>query len=127
VGVWSIPDLWLAGVALGLLAPFADLLFLGLVADAALNLTLGQPAFSASSAGLIAAYLAMPAVEIVAAMLALRLDRTEPWRLVLLVPLQRLFYRPLIYLSIWRAVLRALTGRRGIWGRIAPVPAQPAN
>ncbi|MES2845403.1 MAG: glycosyltransferase [Pseudomonadota bacterium] len=127
VGVWSIPDLWLAGVALGLLAPFADLLFLGLVADAALNLTLGQPAFSASSAGLIAAYLALPAVEIVAATLALRLDRTEPWWLVLLVPLQRLFYRPLIYLSIWRAVWRAVTGRRGVWGRIAQEMAQSAN
>ena len=42
----------------------------------------------------------------------------DTW-LVLLLPFQRLFYRPLLYVTVYRAVWRALTGRLAGWGKLA--------
>jgi peptidoglycan-N-acetylglucosamine deacetylase len=33
------------------------------------------------------------------------------------LPFQRLVYRPLLYLTVWRAVLLALVGRLASWGK----------
>jgi hypothetical protein len=51
-----------------------------------------------------------------AILLALRFERSEPLRLILLIPFQRLVYRPLLYLTLYRAVARAIRGTLGTWG-----------
>jgi peptidoglycan-N-acetylglucosamine deacetylase len=38
---------------------------------------------------------------------------------VLLFPFQRLYYRQLLYITAWRAMLRALFGRLTGWGKLA--------
>jgi cellulose synthase/poly-beta-1,6-N-acetylglucosamine synthase-like glycosyltransferase len=120
VGLVAIPDLWLAGVALGMLAPLADLVFLGVLVDIARDLAAGRPSDVAPhSLVMAAAWLALPLIEAVALLAALRLQRDESLWQVLLVPVQRLVYRPLLYITVWRAVLRAVFGSQVMWGKLA--------
>jgi hypothetical protein len=115
----AIPDLWLAGVALGLLAPLADLVFLGVLVDIGLDLAAGAPPEAAPRTWAMAAgWLALPLIETAALALALTWEREPRWQL-LLVPVQRLVYRPLLYVTVWRAVLRALRGTLVHWGKVA--------
>lgn len=119
VGLISIPDLWLFGVFLALLAPIADLVFLSVVLDSLIDAMLGRPVFqSPVSVSILAGYLALPLIDVVAALLAFRFERKAP-TLVLLIPLQRFFYRPLQYITVYRAVWRAVTGKIAGWGRLA--------
>lgn len=120
VGLVALPDLALFGIGMGLLAPLADLVLLGLFADMVVSLTLGLPVLgSRLPALMLAGYLALPAMDIVVAATALRFERRETLLLILLIPLQRLIYRPLLYITVWRAVLRATTGQIAGWGKLA--------
>ncbi len=117
VGWVSLPDLWLFGVGLSLLGPIADLVFLGAVIDTGVNLALGRPVpLGSTSALYMASYLALPLIEICAAGLAFAFERRRP-TLMLLMPFQRLIYRPLLYITVYRATWRALTGRLAGWGK----------
>lgn len=117
VGLIAIPDLWLFGVVLALLAPLADLVFYGVLADLLVDIALGRPMLVAPMSALIlAGYLLLPLIDVVAALIAFGYERKAPW-LVLLIPVQRLVYRPLLYITVYRAVWRALTGRLASWGR----------
>jgi len=118
LGPIALPDLWLFGVGLGLLAPLADLVLLGLILHLGIDWALGVPPSGEDpSAKMIAAWLALPALEFLTLLLALRFQRDEPRWLLLLLPIQRLVYRPLLYLTVWRAVLLALIGRLATWGK----------
>ena len=119
VGLISIPDLWLSGVVLALLAPIADLVFLGAVLSVGAALAMGQPvATAAVPVQTIAGYLALPLIDLIAALVAFGFERRAPW-LALLVPVQRLVYRPLFYVTVYRATWRAVTGRLAGWGKLA--------
>jgi hypothetical protein len=48
--------------------------------------------------------------------LAFKLDPKEDRSLLWLIPLQRLFYRQLLYISVIRAMWRATTGSLAKWG-----------
>jgi peptidoglycan/xylan/chitin deacetylase (PgdA/CDA1 family) len=119
IGMLSIPDLWLTGVLMGLVAPLADLFFLGVILHAASNLALGMPVANQNvTAAMIAGWVALPGLDLVAAILAFSFQRNESRWLLLLLPLQRLVYRPLIYVTVYRAVGRALAGRLASWGKL---------
>lgn len=118
LGRVALPDLWLFGVGLGLLAPLADLVLLGVVLHLGIDWALGvPPTAQGGAATMVAAWLALPALETLALLAALRFQRDEPRWLLLLLPFQRLVYRPLLYLTVWRAVLLALVGRLAGWGK----------
>lgn len=118
LGPIALPDLWLFGVGLGLLAPLADLLLLGLVLHLGIEWALNVPSSGEdSTTKMIAAWLALPALEALTLVLALRFRRDEPRWLILLLPFQRLVYRPLLYLTVWRAVTEALIGRLVSWNK----------
>jgi len=118
LGMIALPDLWLFGVGLGLLAPLADLVFLGLILHLGVDWVLKVPLDGqGATVNMVAAWLALPALEMLTLLLALRFQPDEPRWLILLVPFQRLVYRPLLYLTIWRAVLLALIGRLAGWGK----------
>lgn len=120
VGIVAIPDLWFAGVLLGLLAPIADLVLLGILVDFLIDLALGHSiSWSGMPLAMLGSYLALPAIDLLALLAALRFERTEPLSLVLMVPLQRLIYRPLLYVTVYRAFARAIRGERTTWGRPA--------
>jgi len=119
IGLVSIPDMFVFGYIFPLLAPIADLLVLLL----AYNYLSGAWAGDVGAQShmippdLIWAYLALPAVEFAVAAFAVFRDKRAPKSLLLLWPVQRLLYRPLLYLSVYRAILRALTGSLAAWGR----------
>lgn len=121
VGLISIPDLWLFGVTMALLAPVADLVFLSVVLDTAVDAALGRPLLQSDvAAPILLGYLALPVIEIMTALVAFGFERRSPG-LLLLLPFQRIFYRQLLYITVYRAVWRALIGRIAGWGKLARV------
>ncbi len=118
VGLISIPDLWVFGVLFPLLAPVADLVLLGTILDALIDWALGRPVFKDMPSRLIVAgYLLLPLLDLILALIAFRFESNESKRLLLLLPLQRFYYRQIQYFTTYRAVTRALTGRIASWGR----------
>jgi peptidoglycan-N-acetylglucosamine deacetylase len=116
VGLIAIPDLWLAGVLVGLLAPIADLVLLAVLLDLGVDMALGVPILDRpASLAMLAGYFALPLIDALAILLALRFERSEPLHLILLIPFQRLVYRPLLYLTVYRAVARAVRGTLETW------------
>ena len=119
VGFFSIPDLWVTGIMLGLLAPLADAAFLGVLINLLLSLYLGLPLTSdGASLAMIAGWVALPVLDLVVVLAAFGFERRESLSLILLVPFQRLIYRPLLYITICRAVGHALAGRIAGWGKL---------
>jgi cellulose synthase/poly-beta-1,6-N-acetylglucosamine synthase-like glycosyltransferase len=119
VGLFSIPDLWLTGVALGLLAPIVDAMVAGVLIRSAIGFALGlPPQTEIVSVWLLAGWIALPLLDLLVVVIAFSFARREQWSLVLLAPIQRLIYRPLLYITIYRAVGLALSGRIAGWGKL---------
>ncbi len=119
VGAVALPDLAVFGYLFPLIAPFADLLFAYLMYDLIsaswtedLRVAAEPPAY------LFLGYLALPLMDVLTSFFAIWIDRTEKFRLILLFPFQRLFYRQLLYFTVIRALLRVLTGRLAKWNKI---------
>jgi cellulose synthase/poly-beta-1,6-N-acetylglucosamine synthase-like glycosyltransferase/peptidoglycan/xylan/chitin deacetylase (PgdA/CDA1 family) len=120
VGLISLLDLLFFGVLLGLLAPVADLVFLNIAIRSVVDLALGHSHPAPPDAALVlVSYLALPLADVATAALAFRLERGENARLLLLVPLQRFCYRQLLYFTVYRAVLRSISGQLASWGKLA--------
>ncbi|EBA16121.1 glycosyl transferase and polysaccharide deacetylase fusion [Roseobacter sp. SK209-2-6] len=120
IGLVSIPDMLVFGYLFPLLAPIADLFIAiviysyfsgGWTGDVGSSLDPNQTK-------LLWAYLTLPALEFLIAFYAISTDREESNWSLLLFPLQRVFYRPLLYFSVMRAILRALTGRLATWNSL---------
>ncbi|WP_305546595.1 polysaccharide deacetylase family protein [Tabrizicola sp.] len=119
VGLFSIPDLWLTGVLLGLIAPFVDAVVAGVLIKFAIGFAQGLPIQAdVVSVWVLAGWIALPLLDLLVALTAFGFDRREQWSLVLLTPLQRLVYRPLLYITVYRAVGLALSGRIASWGKL---------
>ncbi|OIQ28037.1 MAG: glycosyl transferase [Alphaproteobacteria bacterium MedPE-SWcel] len=120
IGLFSIPDMFIFGYLFPLLAPIADLF----VAIMLYKLVMaGGPGeigsnIGTQSAQYLWAYFTLPALEFLIAAFALARDEDESLWSLLLYPVQRVFYRPLLYYSVIRAVLRAATGRLASWGAL---------
>ena len=56
-------------------------------------------------------------VDMIAAAIALRIEREPMWHLIA-VPLQRFFYRQLMYAAIIKSVATAAQGLRTGWGKL---------
>jgi peptidoglycan-N-acetylglucosamine deacetylase len=119
VGLFSIPDLWLTGVFLGLIAPIVDAVVAGVLIKSAIGFAQGLPMeIDGASAWMIAGWILLPLLDLLVVLTAFGFDRREQWSLVLLTPVQRLIYRPLLYITIYRAVGLALSGRIASWGKL---------
>lgn len=120
VGLVTLPDLLLTGFGLSLLAPLADLILLTALADLLVDSVLGRPApGSDTTLWMLLGYAALPLLDAVIILAALRFDRGESYWLVLLIPFQRFFYRQLLYATAWRAMIRATIGKLAHWGKLA--------
>ena len=119
VGWFSIPDLWVTGILFGLLAPVADAVFLGALVREGLNLAQGLPVLADElSISIIAGWAVLPLIDVIVVLTAFGFERREQLSLALLIPFQRLLYRPLLYVTVYRAVGRALAGRIAGWGKL---------
>ena len=123
LGLVGLPDLWVFGVGLGLVAPLVDLGFVVVLVRAALAYAEGASPFAdAGQTRMLAAYLVLPAIDVLTLALALRFDRDTPRRLLVLVLFQRLVYRPILYIALWRAVWRVVTGLHTPWSAARSAP-----
>ena len=116
---FTILDMILFGYLLPLVAPIMDVLFLffaGWLATAALNGSdlseLNLPLYA------VIAFVAVPLMDLVVAWTALRYDSREPMRLLFVVPLMNFFYRQLLYITVYRVLWSALTGRLAGWNKL---------
>lgn len=120
VGLITLPDLLMVGFGLSALAPLTDLILLSTLFDWLVGVLIGQPEpLSEIELGMILGYAALPLLDVTIILAALRFDRSESLGLVLLVPAQRFFYRQLLYITAWRAMVRALLGSLAGWGKLA--------
>ncbi|MFG6665389.1 bifunctional polysaccharide deacetylase/glycosyltransferase family 2 protein [Sulfitobacter sp. 916] len=124
LGLIALPDLAVFGYLMPLLAPLADLFIVILIVEFVTDWGTADEHAKVITNPLLIAYLMLPALEVLSAICAFRLDAPEDRRLLLLLPLQRLFYRQILYLSVIRAVWRAATGSLANWGRMTRVGFQ---
>lgn len=115
VGLISIPDMFIFGYLFPLLAPIADL-FVAILLYQMVSGGWDSGAVGAQNMQYLLAYLTLPALEFVIAAFALARDKDESMWSLLLFPVQRVLYRPILYYSVIRAILRAITGRLFSWG-----------
>lgn len=111
IGLVSIPDMLIFGYLFPILAPVADLFF------AILIWTYLQGGADAVSQDVFWAYCALPLMEFLLVASALLRDEDESAWSLLLFPIHRIFYRPLLYFSVIRSLTRALSGRLAGWGK----------
>ncbi|WP_172677019.1 glycosyltransferase [Aestuariivita boseongensis] len=119
VGCISIPDMFVFGYLFPLLAPIVDILVLVLLYQYLQGEWIGDvgSAQTLLSPSLIWAYLALPLAELMISLFAVISDRRANCSLLWVWPLQRLFYRPILYFTVYRALLRAISGSLAAWGR----------
>ncbi len=119
VGLASIPDMFVFGYLFPLLAPIADLFVVLLVYSICVGTWSGDvgTAQSLVSPELVWAYMTLPALEFAIATFAVLTDKNAKTSLILLWPFQRILYRPLLYLTVFRAVFRAMSGSLAVWGQ----------
>ena len=123
IGLVSLTDLQVFGILFALFAPFADLVLITTVGVAISEFLAGRPALDPNSSYvLIAGYIMLPLMDVLLAVIAVHLDRrndrSESYWLLWVLPFQRVFYRQLLYFTVYRAVMRALTGRLAKWGNL---------
>jgi len=125
LGFVALPDLAVFGYLMPLVAPLADLFLVLLIIEFLANVGGADQNYMDIVANpLIVAYLALPTLEIISAIVAFRLDPKEDRRLLLLLPMQRIFYRQVLYIAVIRALWRAATGSLASWGRMTRVGFQ---
>ena len=119
VGFASIPDMLVFGYLFPLLAPIADLFVLILAYNLIAGSWTGEigEGIPLVSPGMIWAYIALPALEFLIAAYAVMSDPTAKKGLILYWPIQRIFYRPILYLTVFRALVRAISGTLADWGK----------
>lgn len=120
IGLVSIPDMFVFGYIFPILAPIADLFILVLLYSHFTGDWSGDVGSSlgAEQTKFLWAYLTLPALEFMIAFFAITTDREESNWSLLLFPFQRVLYRPLLYFSVMRAILRAVTGRLANWNSL---------
>jgi cellulose synthase/poly-beta-1,6-N-acetylglucosamine synthase-like glycosyltransferase len=122
-GKLSLPSLWLFQIAAQVLAPLVDLQLLLAAATgltkwiSALQHTDVDPAPDPMLWVIVAIYLAFMALEVAAGWVAYSLDRSDKRELWLL-PTQRFIYRQIMYVVVWRSLLRAAGGVGHAWGKL---------
>ncbi len=124
LGRVALPHIVLFQIVLPLFCPVVDLLFFGsialwILARAHLGpfLEFWTPGDVERALFFFAAFLL---VDLVTSLVAFFLERNEDWRLLLSLPLQRFYYRQLMDVVLFRAILRAIQGRQVGWGRVGP-------
>ncbi len=127
-GGFALPSLWIFQIVLQIIAPLVDLQVLwSLVALAVSVLNPVPPettrewnpqgdAITSLVLVLVSAG-AFVLIELVAGLVAYRMDRESP-RPLLWLPLQRFVYRQIMYLVVWSALRAAFRGVRTGWGKL---------
>ncbi len=104
LGFVALPSIWLFQLGLTLLAPVADVAVLIALATGTWRVVLVY-------------YLGLVAVELVTGLLAYALEEERPGDLVLL-PVQRIYYRQFMHYVLGKVIVMAVKGRLVGWGKL---------
>lgn len=116
---FSMLDMLLFGFVVPALAPIADLTLMAFAVSVFADWSAGNQLRIPAGMGLaLLLFLMVQLMDFLAALIALRCDRRSPLRLALLVPLMNLLYRPLLCITVYRALWAALTGRLSQWNKL---------
>ena len=122
-GSLALPSLWLFQIAAQILAPLVDLqllvaavAWLGKWIESLQHADI-QPANDPMVWVIVGIYVAFMALETAAGWVAYSLDRSDKRELWLL-PTQRFVYRQIMYVVVWRSLLRAAGGVGHAWGKL---------
>ena len=123
IGLVSLIDLQVFGILFALFAPIADLVLITTVGVALNEFLAGRPPLDPNASYiLLAGYIMLPLMDVFMVVTAVRLDRrsdgSESYWQLWVIPFQRIFYRQMLYFTVYRSVLRALTGRLAKWGNL---------
>src|SRR5207244_2849852 len=117
LGWVALPNVWIFQLAFPFLAPAADLLFGWSLLTVYLNkLQHGTEYAMQSLEQVLAFYVAFLAVDWLAGIAALLMEKGEEKGLAWLVLLQRFVYRQVLYWAVVKAVIAAGQGRARGWG-----------
>lgn len=119
LGLIALPDLAIFGVFVNLIAPLVDaMLLVNILTLAYTALNGGSILPDHADEMIILSYLLLPLLDLTAAIFAFWLDGTEDRRLLWYFPLQKIYYRQILYISVLRAAWRAVTGRLALWTKM---------
>ena len=120
LGFVALPNVWIFQLAFPFLAPVADLLFGWSLLTVYLNkLQHGTEYAMQSLEQVLAFYVAFLAVDWLAGLAALLMEKGEEKALAWLILLQRFVYRQVLYWAVVKAVWAAAQGRARGWGKLA--------
>ena len=132
LGWIALPNIFVFQLALPLISPVIDLMFLGSVALWALE-KLHLPWLAtvrSTDADLLRSvlfFIGFLLIDVLTCVIAFALERKEDWTLLVPVLLQRFYYRQLMYVVLFRSVKEAVSGRPVGWRGVEPeAPATQA-
>lgn len=116
VGFFGIPNILFFQLFFSILAPIIDLMMIWTLASALIQWRHHPLDYSWDNIKFFLIYYSIFIVlDIVTAVLAFLAEKKEDPRLLFFLPLQRFFYRQLIYYVTWRALAMALKGKAVYW------------
>ncbi|HSD11252.1 MAG TPA: glycosyltransferase [Candidatus Binatia bacterium] len=129
LGRVALPHILLFQILLPLFCPVVDLLFLGSIAFWALARAHVGPFLQFWTPGdverAILFFGLFLLIDLATSLVAFILERDEDWSLLVWLPLQRFYYRQLMDVVLFRAILSAVQGRAVGWGRVGPRTFSP--
>ncbi len=130
LGFIALPNIFLFQILLPLVSPVIDLMFLGTIlmwGVAQLPLSrFGQVWTGEDVRRSLAFFALFMLIDFATCVVAFVLERHEDWSLLLPLILQRFYYRQLMYIVIFRAVVQAWKGGEVGWRGVQPQP-RPAS
>lgn len=134
LGWIALPNIFVFQLALPLISPIIDLLFLGSVALWAVQRWHFSwlPTIQASTDDLLRSvffFIGFLLIDVLTCVIAFALEPKEDWTLLVPVLLQRFYYRQLMYVVLFRSVKEAVSGRPVGWRGVekeAPPRVAPA-
>ncbi len=127
LGLIALPNIFVFQLALPLISPIIDLMFLGSIAAWGLmQLHLSWiPQLNWGAADLersVLFFLGFIIIDVLTCAVAFALEKKEDWTLLIPVLLQRFYYRQLMYVVLFRSVKEAVRGRPVGWRGVEPEP-----
>ena len=130
LGFIALPNIFLFQILLPLVSPVIDLMFLGTIlmwALAQLPLSRFGQIWTGEDVQRSLIFFAMfMMIDFTTCVVAFALERDEDWTLLLPLLIQRFYYRQLMYIVLFRAVVQAWKGGAVGWRGVQPQP-RPAQ
>jgi cellulose synthase/poly-beta-1,6-N-acetylglucosamine synthase-like glycosyltransferase/peptidoglycan/xylan/chitin deacetylase (PgdA/CDA1 family) len=119
IGLIGLTDLLLFGVVMPFLGPIIDILLLIMLVRfvGSFDGTSFQ-SLTVRDYAMWAVFIALPLMELAMASFAIRCEPTAKRSLLWLIVLNRVFYRQLLMVNVYRSIWRILTGRLTGWNKL---------